>query len=122
MNYYCIACKVSKEIKVKEEIILLLKRTFSENTVFKVLFPTKQYRVKKGKTNVEVCKALTPGYLFIKTEAVLDKYSREFKKINESSCKNHTYIELDKNIGRAKICAGTCHLLPANFLLICASK
>jgi len=32
-----------------------------------------------------------------------DCSSREFKKINESSCKNHTYIELDKNIGRAKI-------------------
>ncbi len=32
-----------------------------------------------------------------------DCSSEEFKIINESSCKKHTYIELKKNIGRAKI-------------------
>ncbi|MDA3905329.1 MAG: glycosyltransferase [Bacteroidales bacterium] len=32
-----------------------------------------------------------------------DCSSEEFKQLNESSCKNHTYIELDKNIGRARI-------------------
>lgn len=32
-----------------------------------------------------------------------DCSSREYKKINEASCVNHTYIKLDKNIGRAKI-------------------
>lgn len=32
-----------------------------------------------------------------------DCSSEEFKKINESNCKKHTYIELEQNIGRAKI-------------------
>lgn len=83
MNYYCISCKVSKEIKIKEEVNILLKRIFNEDAFFNVLFPTKQYRVKKGKTYIPVCKPLTPGYLFIKTNIILDMYSREFKKIND---------------------------------------
>ena len=32
-----------------------------------------------------------------------DCSSEKYKKLNESGCKKHTYIELDKNIGRAKI-------------------
>ena len=32
-----------------------------------------------------------------------DHSSEKCKKLNESVCKKHTYIELDKNIGRAKI-------------------
>ena len=32
-----------------------------------------------------------------------DCSSEEFKKINESNCKKHTYIELEQNVGRAKI-------------------
>lgn len=32
-----------------------------------------------------------------------DCSSQKYKKANESSCKKHTYIQLDENIGRAKI-------------------
>ena len=32
-----------------------------------------------------------------------DHSSEKYKKLNESACKEHTYIELDNNIGRAKI-------------------
>lgn len=32
-----------------------------------------------------------------------DHSSEKYKKLNEQCCKRHTYIELDKNIGRAKI-------------------
>ena len=32
-----------------------------------------------------------------------DCSSEEFKRINESNCKKHTYVELEQNVGRAKI-------------------
>ncbi len=34
---------------------------------------------------------------------VIDDASAKFKAINKSVCKNHTYIELSENVGRAKI-------------------
>lgn len=82
MNYYyCIACKVSKETKVKNELENYLNKTFDTFKLFQVLFPTKQYKIKKGKTFENVNKPLTPGYLFIKSEIELDIYSRDFRKI-----------------------------------------
>lgn len=45
------------------------------------------------------------GKLDIPSEIILidDCSAPEYKKINELACKRHRYIELDKNIGRAKI-------------------
>lgn len=81
MNYYCVACKVSKELKVKENIELHFHKVLKDNSTFIILFPSKQYKVKTGKINKNVLKALTPGYLFIKTNINLDEYSIDFRKI-----------------------------------------
>jgi transcription antitermination factor NusG len=81
MNYYCVACKVSKEAKVKTDIELNFSRILRSDLYFRVLFPSKQYKVKKGKVFIEVCKPITPGYLFIKSEKQLEEYSIDFRRI-----------------------------------------
>ncbi len=84
MNYYCIACKVSKEDKVKNEIIFLFNKIKDEIGKFEVIFPTKQFKVKKGKVKEDIIKPLTPGYIFIKTEFAINKFARDIKLINDS--------------------------------------
>ncbi len=83
MNYYCIACKVSKELTVKKDLEHYLTKIFDDEHHFQVLFATKQYKVKNGKSRIEVKKPLTPGYIFIKIDTELDKYARELRKISD---------------------------------------
>jgi transcription antitermination factor NusG len=83
MNYYCVACKVSKETQIKKEIEDTFNRIFDEDKVVEVLFPTKQYKIKRKKTPSDIIKPLTPGYLFIKTSKDIDKFARDFKRIKD---------------------------------------
>lgn len=81
MNYYCIATKVSKEEEVKKNLTILLKSIFNENSHFEIIFPTKQYKIKKGNKKENVIKPLTPGYIFLKINDSIDKFSRDIRKI-----------------------------------------
>lgn len=83
MNYYCVACKVSKEENVINDIKLYLTKILGIKSIVEIIFPTKQYRVKKGNKKEKITKPLTPGYLFIKSEIELDRFSREFRSIND---------------------------------------
>lgn len=84
MKYYCVATKVSNELKVKKGIQLLFNRLFEEEDIYyKVIFPTKDYKAKKGKFYFDVSRALTPGYIFIKTDVDLNLYSRDLKTIKD---------------------------------------
>lgn len=83
MNYYCVACKVSKEENVIKEINAIFYNILENNSILEVIFPTKQYKIKKATKRLNVKKPLTPGYIFIKSETNLDKFAREFRKIND---------------------------------------
>lgn len=84
MNYYCIACKVSKEDKVKKEISHIFEKLGDEINNYEIIFPTKQFKIKKGKLKENVIKPLTPGYIFLKTDFEIDKYARDIKRITDS--------------------------------------
>lgn len=83
MNYYCVACKVSKEENVKKELSSIISKLIEEDSLFEISFPTKQYKINKKKTKDKIIKPLTPGYIFIKSEIEIDKFSREIRKVND---------------------------------------
>lgn len=78
MNYYCIACKSTRELKVIEKLEKTFSTILKDDYDLQFVFPQKETKEKRAKKYYMVNKPLTPGYIFLRSKLELAKYKVNF--------------------------------------------